>query len=120
MTDKPEHNMHWRSVGRIHAQPRFALAVHHLTCGDCDPTDPGLIGLTVVEDVADDSPQFTTVMLSLGAALALANRIERAVNLASASAEGPPNADRELALLAACSGDTDDGSSAAEDGTDES
>lgn len=117
MADKPEHNIHWRSVGRIHIQPRFALAVHHLTCMGCDPTDPGLIGLTVVEDVADGSPQFTTVTLGLSAALALANRIERAVNLASECTEGPPNADRELALLAACPGDTDS-HPAADEGTD--
>lgn len=105
MTDDQSHEdcMRMRRIGIVSAEPDAIVTVEHVSCMR-HPEQVGAISLETiwhVEAGPDEPPQYErgTIMLTIGEALGLANRLQRAVNATLSVHEPPADPALELSRL---------------------
>jgi hypothetical protein len=106
VADHDEHAdncVHARRIGTVYAAPDGSVSVEHVACSQ-HPTYEGAIGLRVIchpETGPDEAPEHRecAVLLGLGEALALANRLQRAVDVVLGYGEEPESNDLALARI---------------------
>jgi hypothetical protein len=94
-----------RTIGTVALDGDIDIVITHAYCPEgtvccehCGSThDPGLAGV-IIRDGGED---IIRLLLDAEEAAALANRLDRVVNLIYESREGPADAERELARLVA-------------------
>ena len=98
-----------RTIGTIDADDETVIVVEHVyapegvtSCTDCGGAshDPGMVGVVVLREGLDP----VSMLITAEDALALSNRLQRAVSLVHESQEDPADIEREAARYAPAAG----------------